>query len=65
MTATAAFQVSAFPEITTREQLTAMTKSQLGEILFRRGSSRHQSLPKETLVGMVCFSLKIYGKGRV
>jgi len=49
-----------FPEITTAEQLRAMRKPQLSEILYRTGHSRNASASKESLVGMCCRALKIY-----
>ena len=49
-----------FPEITTADQLRAMRKPQLSEILYRTGHSRNTNASKESLVGMCCHVLKIY-----
>jgi hypothetical protein len=48
------------PEITTAAQLRAMTRPQLSEILYRCGRNRNTKATKETLVGMCCYTLKIY-----
>ncbi len=50
---TTTFQVPFFPEITSREQLAAMSKTRLGEILFRTGHSRNQSCTKAELVDLL------------